>query len=50
MTCPLTNERVITLIHQDPEMVTGGIAGGGVMALLSSHPPLESRIAALQSG
>jgi heat shock protein HtpX len=31
------------------EMVASGIAGGGVMALFSSHPPLESRIAALQS-
>jgi heat shock protein HtpX len=31
------------------EMVASGIAGGGMMALFSSHPPLESRIAALQS-
>jgi heat shock protein HtpX len=31
------------------EMAASGIAGGGVMALFSSHPPLESRIAALQS-
>jgi heat shock protein HtpX len=26
-----------------------GIAGGGVSALFSSHPPIEERIAALQS-
>jgi heat shock protein HtpX len=33
------------------EMAASGIAGGsgGLMALFSSHPPLESRIAALQS-
>jgi heat shock protein HtpX len=31
------------------EMAASGIAGGGVMALFSSHPPIESRIAALQS-
>ena len=31
------------------EMATGRIAGGGMMALFSSHPALESRIAALQS-
>ena len=31
------------------EMAASGIAGGGMMALFSSHPPLESRIAALQS-
>jgi heat shock protein HtpX len=31
-------------------MAASGIAGGGMMALFSSHPPLESRIAALQSG
>jgi len=30
-------------------MAASGIAGGGMMALFSSHPPLESRIAALQS-
>lgn len=30
------------------EMAASGIAGGGMMALFSSHPPLESRIAALQ--
>ncbi|NTU52581.1 MAG: protease HtpX [Chlorobiaceae bacterium] len=30
-------------------MAASGITGGGMMALLSSHPPLESRIAALQS-
>ena len=27
-----------------------GIAGGGMMALFASHPPIEARIAALQSG
>ena len=27
-----------------------GIAGGGAMALFASHPPIEARIAALQSG
>ncbi|NTW69357.1 MAG: protease HtpX [Chlorobiaceae bacterium] len=31
------------------EMAASGIAGGGMMALFSSHPTLESRIAALQS-
>ena len=31
------------------EMAASGIAGGGMMALFSSHPPLEKRIAALQS-
>jgi heat shock protein HtpX len=31
------------------EMAASGITGGGIMALFSSHPPLESRIAALQS-
>lgn len=31
------------------EMASSGIAGGGMLALFSSHPPLESRIAALQS-
>lgn len=31
------------------EIAASGISGGGMMALLSSHPPLESRIAALQS-
>ncbi|NTV26555.1 MAG: protease HtpX [Chlorobiaceae bacterium] len=31
------------------EMAASGIAGGGMMALFSSHPPLESRIAALES-
>jgi heat shock protein HtpX len=31
------------------EMAASGISGGGMMALFSSHPPLESRIAALQS-
>ena len=31
------------------EMAASGIAGGGMMALFSSHPPIESRIAALQS-
>ncbi|MGD9975017.1 MAG: protease HtpX [Desulfatirhabdiaceae bacterium] len=31
------------------EMAASGIAGGGMMALFSSHPPLESRIAALQT-
>lgn len=31
------------------EIAASGIAGGGMMALFSSHPPLESRIAALQS-
>lgn len=31
------------------EMAASGIAGGGMMALFSSHPPLEARIAALQS-
>ena len=30
------------------EMAASGIAGGDMMALFS-HPPLESRIAALQS-
>ncbi|NTU96738.1 MAG: protease HtpX [Chlorobiaceae bacterium] len=30
-------------------MAASGIAGGGMMALFSSHPPLESRIAALES-
>jgi heat shock protein HtpX len=31
------------------EMAASGIAGGGIMALFSSHPPLEARIAALTS-
>ncbi|MBO8092398.1 MAG: protease HtpX [Prosthecochloris sp.] len=31
------------------QMAASGIAGGGMMALFSSHPPLESRIAALES-
>jgi heat shock protein HtpX len=31
------------------EMAASGIAGGGMMALFSSHPPLEARIAALES-
>jgi heat shock protein HtpX len=31
------------------EMAASGIAGGGMMALFSSHPPLETRIAALES-
>lgn len=31
------------------EMAASGITGGGIMALFSSHPPLASRIAALQS-
>jgi heat shock protein HtpX len=31
------------------EMEASGIAGGGMMALFSSHPPIEARIAALQS-
>ncbi|WP_449258034.1 protease HtpX [Chlorobium limicola] len=31
------------------EMAASGITGGGMMALFSSHPPLESRIAALES-
>ncbi len=31
------------------EMAASGIAGGGIMALFSSHPPLASRIAALES-
>lgn len=31
------------------EMAASGIAGGGMMALFSSHPPIEARIAALQS-
>jgi heat shock protein HtpX len=31
------------------EMAASGITGSGMMALFSSHPPLESRIAALQS-
>jgi heat shock protein HtpX len=31
------------------EMAASGIAGGGTMALFSSHPPLESRISALHS-
>jgi heat shock protein HtpX len=31
------------------EMAASGIAGGGMMAIFSSHPPLESRIAALES-
>lgn len=30
-------------------MAASGIAGGGLMAIFSSHPPLEERIAALQS-
>ena len=30
------------------EMAASGIAGGGITALFSSHPPIESRIAALQ--
>ena len=32
------------------EMAASGIAGGGLMALLSSHPPLEKRIEALERG
>lgn len=31
------------------ELAASGISGRGMMALLSSHPPLQSRIAALQS-
>jgi heat shock protein HtpX len=31
------------------EIAASGIAGGGMMALFSSHHPLEKRIAALQS-
>jgi len=31
------------------EMAASGIAGGGMMALFSSHPPIEARIAALKS-
>lgn len=31
------------------ELAASGISGRGMVALLSSHPPLESRIAALQS-
>jgi heat shock protein HtpX len=31
------------------EMAASGIAGGGMMALFSSHPPIESRISALES-
>ena len=31
------------------EMAASGITGGGIMALFSSHPPLASRIAALQT-
>lgn len=31
------------------EMAASGIAGGGMMALFSSHPPLEKRIAALEA-
>jgi len=31
------------------QMAASGIAGGGMMALFSSHPPLESRIAALEA-
>ena len=31
------------------EMAASGIAGGGMMALFSSHPPIEARIAALES-
>jgi heat shock protein HtpX len=30
------------------QMAASGITGGGIMALFSSHPPLESRIAALE--
>ncbi len=35
--------------HLPKEMATSGIAGGAMLALFSSHPPLESRIAALES-
>ena len=31
------------------ELAASGISGGGMMALFSSHPPIESRIAALES-
>ncbi|NTW46956.1 MAG: protease HtpX [Chlorobaculum sp.] len=31
------------------QMAASGITGGGIMALFSSHPPLESRIAALEA-
>ncbi|NEX11596.1 protease HtpX [Prosthecochloris sp. ZM] len=31
------------------EIAASGIAGGGMMALFSSHPPIEARIAALES-
>jgi heat shock protein HtpX len=31
------------------EMAASGIAGGGMIALFRSHPPLEARISALQS-
>jgi heat shock protein HtpX len=35
--------------HLPKQMEASGISGGSMMALFSSHPPLESRIAALQS-
>jgi heat shock protein HtpX len=31
------------------DMAASGISGGGMLALFSSHPPIESRIAALLS-
>jgi len=31
------------------QMAASGIAGRGMMALFSSHPPIESRIAALEA-
>ena len=31
------------------QMAASGITGGGIMALFSSHPPLEARIAALEA-
>lgn len=39
-------------LHTEPlpqGMAASGIAGGGVMALFSTHPPLEERIAALSA-
>ena len=48
---PMQNAlRRLGSLHTEPlpqNMAASGIAGGGVMALFSTHPPLEERIAAL---
>ena len=48
---PMQNAlRRLGSLHTEPlpqNMAASGIAGGGMMALFSTHPPLEERIAAL---